>query len=72
MLRFALSECSLIEHLAKRGAIDIASVHPKADDAPGELVHDNLDPVGLEENGLAPEQIDAPEAILQVADKGEP
>ena len=47
-------------------------MHPKSDDSPSELVHDNQDPVGLEENGLAPEQVDAPEAILHVADKGEP
>ena len=36
------------------------------------LVHDNKDPVGFEENGLAPEQIHAPEAILHVANEGEP
>ncbi len=69
--RIALSECGPIEHLAKRGAIGIAGMHTKADEPPGELVHDNQDPVGLEENGLAPEQVDAPEAILHVTDKGE-
>ncbi len=66
------TERGLIEHLAKRGSIDIASMNTKADDAPCKLVHDNKDPVGLEENGLAPEQIDAPEAIFHMADKGEP
>ena len=47
-------------------------MNTKADDPPGELIHDNEDPVGLEENGFAPEQIDAPEIILHVANKCEP
>ena len=47
-------------------------MHPKSDDSPGELIHDNHDPVGFQENGFAPEQIDAPEAIFHMADEGEP
>ena len=68
----SFSNCRLIEHLAKGGAIDIASMHPKSNDSPSELIHDNQNPVGLEGNRLAPKQIDTPEAILHVADKGEP
>jgi hypothetical protein len=47
-------------------------MNTKADDPPGELVHDNRDPVGFEENGFAPEEINTPETILHVADEGEP
>ena len=37
-------------------------MNAEADDSSGELVHDNEDPVGCEEDGLAPEEIDTPEA----------
>ena len=70
--RFSLCECGLIEYLAKRGAIDIASMHPKSNDSPGKLIHDEKDPVSFKHDGLAPEEINTPETILQVADKGEP
>jgi hypothetical protein len=72
IMRFSLCECGLIEHPAKRGAIDIASMHPKSNDSPGELIHDENDPVGFKHDGLAPEQINAREAVLQMADEGEP
>jgi len=44
----SLSGCGLIEHSAKSGAIDITGMGTKADDSPGELVHDEKDPVGPE------------------------
>ena len=47
-------------------------MNAKADNSPCELVHDDQDPVGFEENRLASEHIDAPKAALHVADEGEP
>ncbi len=64
--------CRLMEHPAKGRAIDIASMHRKSNDSPGELIHDDEDPVGLEEHGFTPEQIDAPKAVLYMSDEGEP
>lgn len=68
----AFAEHNMIEHTAQSGTVDITGMNAKADNSPCELVHDNQDPVGFEENGLAPEQIDTPETILYMADKGEP
>jgi len=47
-------------------------VHAKANDAPGELVHDYEHPVGVEQNGLATKKINAPEAVFQMTDKRQP
>ena len=60
----APTDCCPVKHQAKGWAFDIASMHAKSDDSPRELVHDNQDPVGFEENGLALEQIDAPKAVF--------
>ncbi len=68
----ALPECGIVEHPAEGGTIDISSMHPEADDAPGELIHDQKDPVGLEHHGFTSEQIDAPKAVLHMSDEGEP
>ncbi len=70
--RRANSRCGLVEHTEQRSPIDIASMHVKVDDAPGELIHDNQDPMSLEENGLAPKQFDASKAVLHMhmADEG--
>jgi hypothetical protein len=47
-------------------------VYSKADDATRELVHDNKDPVALQENGFTPEKINAPETVLGVSDESQP
>jgi len=39
-------------------------------DAPGELVQDDEHPVALQENGFTPKQVNAPEAVLGVPEKG--
>ena len=63
------AEHNMIEHTAQGG---IAGMNAKADNSPCELVHDDQDPVGFEENRLASEHIDAPKAAPHVADEGEP
>lgn len=47
-------------------------MHPEAEDAPGELIHDDHDPVAFQENGLAPEEIHALQARVQMPEDREP
>ena len=44
----------------------------EADDAAGVLIHDHQDPMGPQGGRFAPEQIDAPEAVLDVPEEGQP
>jgi hypothetical protein len=53
-----LAANDLVEHPADSGSVDIAGVYGEPDDASGELVHDDHDPVSLEEQGFAAEEID--------------
>jgi hypothetical protein len=47
-------------------------MHFKSNDSLRELIHDEEDPVGLEEYGLTPKQVNAPKAVLYMADESEP
>lgn len=58
------------EHTTERHTIDLTGLSSDPDDATGELVDDDADPVGLQQNRFAPEQVDAPEAVLGVPEKG--
>ena len=44
----------------------------EADDSEREEIHDDQDPVALENNRFTSEQIDAPQAVRCVSDEGEP
>jgi len=59
-------------HSAQGNTVDIASVDTKSDDTPSELVHDHEHPVAIQKNGVTPEQINAPEAILCIPNEGQP
>ena len=61
-----------VEHAAEVGRIDRPVVHSKADQTPGELVHDHEHPVALEHDRLAAKEIHAPEAVGRVADERQP
>src|SRR5216684_3770840 len=61
-----------VEHAAEVGAIDRTTVHADADEAPGELVHDHEHPVAPEHDGLASQEIHAPQAISRVSDERQP
>ncbi len=61
-----------VEHAAKVGAIDRTIVHADSDEATGELVHDDEHPVAPEHDGLAPKEIDAPQAVSRVSDERQP
>lgn len=47
-------------------------MHAEADDSPSELIHDDHYPVGLDDYELTAEEIDAPKAILAVAEESQP
>src|SRR5262245_8818629 len=61
-----------VEHAADVGAIDGATMHPDADEATGELVHDHEHPVAQQRVRLAPKEVHAPEAGSGVADERHP
>jgi len=70
--RVPLSGDGMIKHPAQHHPIDSPRVHSNADDAPRELIHHDEHPMRAQHDGLAAEQVDAPEAVLGVTDEGEP
>jgi hypothetical protein len=72
VLRERLSRSGLVEHAADRHAIDVSRRNTEADDPAREEIHDDHDPVALENNRLTTEQIDVPQAVRCVSDEGEP
>ena len=61
-----------VEHPAQRRSVDVARMQRKSDDAAGGWVHDDHNPVGLEEDRFATYEIDTPETILHVAKECQP
>jgi hypothetical protein len=61
-----------IEHPEDGGTVEIRRRDAKADDAAGEDVHHDHNPVAFEQNRFAPKEVDAPQAVLSVRDDGEP
>ena len=49
-----------VEHPAEGGSINVAGVHTKADDPACELIHHHQYPMDFENEGFAPEEINAP------------
>ena len=45
---------------------------PEPDDSTSDLVHHDEDPMGFESERFTPEEINAPQAILYVANEGQP
>ena len=72
MLRERLSRSGLVKHATDRHAIDVSRLDANADDPAREQIHDDHDPVALENNRFTSEQIDAPQAVRCVSDEGEP
>jgi len=54
------------------GPSRFADATPKADDAAGEDVHHDQNPITFEQNRFAPKEVDAAQAVLGVPDDGEP
>ena len=61
-----------VEHAAKCDAIDSSGVDAEPNDPAGVLIHDDQDPAGPQRGRFAPEQIYTPEAVLHVANEGQP
>src|ERR1035437_1347437 len=62
----------LVEHAAERWPIDCCGLHPKADDPAGKLIHDDQDPVTLQQDRFGPEQVQAPETVFGMTQVREP
>ena len=58
--------------MAKGNTIDITGADTEPYDAPSELIHDHEHPVARQVHGFAPQQINAPEAVLRVPQKAQP
>ena len=71
VLRKRLSDNDLVEHPANRGATRISALNAKAN-PPGEHVHHHHHPMASQEERFAADQIDAPQAVLQMPDKAQP
>lgn len=68
--RISLSNQNLVEQSTQRRAIDVACVNRETDNSAGELIHDDHYPVTAEQNRLATEQVDAPQAVFRVPEEG--
>ena len=62
----------LVEHAAEVRAVDVPVMHAETDDAAGELVHHDEDPIALEHDRLAPKEVDAPQTVSGMANKRQP
>src|ERR1700676_3453286 len=62
----------LLEHLAQRHSIDDSGMHAKPHDPARVLVHHDQHPVRSQGCRLAPEQINAPQAVFRMAQKHQP
>jgi len=72
VLRFGLASSSVVEHSADPDAINVGRGDAKADDAASEDVHDQQHSMAAQQDGFNPEQIGAPEAVLEVANECQP
>jgi len=63
---------SVVEQATKDYTIDITRMQTEAYYASRELIHDYEQPVALQVNRFTPKQIDAPEAVGHVSQKGQP
>src|SRR5215470_611529 len=62
----------LVEHPANRRATGLSALNAKTDDPTCEHVHHHHDPMAAQEYRFAAKQIDAPQAVLHLADKAQP
>jgi len=68
----ALRSNGAVEHPTKCDTIDRSRMDAEANDPARVLIHDDEDPVGPQRCRFAPEQIHTPEAVLHVAQEGQP
>ena len=68
----ALPSNCVVEHPAKSDTADGTGLDAEPQDAAGKLIHDNQDQVSSQRGRFAPEQVSAPEAVVQVAKESQP
>jgi len=61
-----------LEHPAEGHSIHDAALDAESDDATGELVHHDENPVGSQHCRFASEQVATPQTVLGVTDESEP
>src|SRR5215468_3271100 len=62
----------LLEHSTECQAIDNATLDPESDDSPCVLVHDDQHPIRFQCDRFTTEEVEAPKAILHMADERQP
>ena len=62
----------MAKHAAQGTAIHDAGMNTKANDPPGVVVHDHQHPMAAEQRGLAPEEVDAPQAVFRLPQERQP
>ncbi len=62
-----------MEQAAQRSPIHgMSRVDTEPDDPARELIHHDEDPMGFESKRLTPEEIDAPQTVLRMAEESQP
>ena len=60
LFRCAIGRDGRIGHAAESGAVDVASMDSESNDTARELVHDHKQPVVLQQDGFAAEEVNTP------------
>jgi hypothetical protein len=68
----ALARGGFIEHATSSGPIYVRGMNSEADDSASVLIHHHHDPEYFQSNGLSPEKINAPQAVLCVSKSSQP
>ena len=72
VFRERLAGDGVVEHPTYGDAVDVCTRDAKTDGAADEHVHYYQHPVTAQEDGFAAEQVDAPQAVLEVPDECQP
>ena len=72
VLRQTCASYRLLEHSTKCQAIDNSALYPESDDSPCVLVHDDQHPMRLQRDRFTTEEVEAPQAVLHMADESQP
>ena len=68
----AVSSKGLVEHSAKRNAVDGAGVHAEPNDATSILIHDDQNSVSPQHRRFAAKEVRTPETVLHLTEEGQP
>ena len=70
--RCAIGRDGRIEYAAECGAVDVTGMDTESNDTARELIHNYKNPVALQQDGFAAEEVNTPQAVLCVAEEGQP